>query len=101
MIHGQCVLKLHVRSTPDAPFTVIDDLEQCRAILHAFQLPMLKPEYMYAHHHHEGDLACWYNQGCWHSITEFPESYGARIMHQVNLGHTVDPQFIEPLSAVA
>ena len=33
----------------------------------------------------------WYNQGMWHSITEFPERCGRRSMHQVNLGHSVDP----------
>lgn len=59
-----------------------------------YQLPILRPEYVYAHNHQEGDLAVWYNMGMWHSITEFPERCGRRIMHQVNLGHSVDPDLV-------
>ncbi|GAA6018555.1 hypothetical protein JCM10207_007216 [Rhodosporidiobolus poonsookiae] len=98
MIHGQCALRAHIKTSPSSSVKTLTDLGEVRAFLQEFQLPILKPEYVYAHNHQEGDLAVWYNQGMWHSITEFPERCGRRIMHQVNLGHTVDPDKV-PLDA--
>ncbi|KPV77635.1 uncharacterized protein RHOBADRAFT_33795 [Rhodotorula graminis WP1] len=98
MIHGQCAMRVHVKRSADDEVKVLDDLGEVRAFLQAYQLPILRPEYVYAHNHQEGDLAVWYNQGMWHSITEFPERCGRRIMHQVNLGHNVDPDLV-PLDA--
>ena len=44
--------------------------------------PVFEPNNIYAHKHEEQDVILWYNRALWHSITEFPESYGPRIMHQ-------------------
>jgi alpha-ketoglutarate-dependent taurine dioxygenase len=30
--------------------------------------PVLKPENVYAHPHHEQDVILWYNRALWHSI---------------------------------
>jgi alpha-ketoglutarate-dependent taurine dioxygenase len=71
--------------------------------------PVLSPENIYAHPHQEGDVILWYNRALWHSIvrelitfliymgtnsreqTEFPESYGPRIMHQCNIAASDHP----------
>jgi hypothetical protein len=69
--------------------------------------PILSPEYIYAHPHQEQDVILWYNRAVWHSIvrlarhlnmcftnvrqTEFPESYGPRIMHQCNVAASDHP----------
>ncbi|GAA5971187.1 hypothetical protein JCM11641_004177 [Rhodosporidiobolus odoratus] len=82
MVHGQCALRVNIKRSPDDACKTLEDLAEVRAFLQEYQLPILKPEYVYAHNHQEGDLAVWYNQGTWHSITEFPESCGRRIMHQ-------------------
>jgi alpha-ketoglutarate-dependent taurine dioxygenase len=70
--------------------------------------PVLSPENIYAHPHQEQDVILWYNRALWHSIvrfdtpdlikthskyvqTEFPESYGPRIMHQCNVAASDHP----------
>lgn len=72
--------------------------------------PVLSPENIYAHRHEEQDVILWYNRALWHSIvrhlveickklipctnlgqTEFPESYGPRIMHQCNIAASDHP----------
>jgi alpha-ketoglutarate-dependent taurine dioxygenase len=70
--------------------------------------PILSPENIYAHPHEEQDVILWYNRALWHSIvriqpskmrtknsneiqTEFPESYGPRIMHQCNIAASDHP----------
>ncbi|KAI5477724.1 hypothetical protein MNV49_006007 [Pseudohyphozyma bogoriensis] len=92
MTHGQCAMALHLKSSPDGEVTEVTDLAEVRRILQEFMLPIMKPEYVYCHGHLEGDLALWYNQGMWHSITEFPERCGPRTMHQCNIAHVEDPK---------
>lgn len=92
MIHGQCALRLLLKSSPEGEVTTVTDLAEVRRILQTFQTPILRPEYVYPHNHQEGDLAVWYNHGMWHSIVDFKPNRGRRIMHQVNLAHTSDPQ---------
>jgi len=69
--------------------------------------PTLDPSNIYAHRHEEQDVILWYNRALWHSIvslvapkhftdtdplqTEFPESYGPRIMHQCNVAASDHP----------
>ncbi|ORY63816.1 alpha-ketoglutarate dependent xanthine dioxygenase [Leucosporidium creatinivorum] len=92
MIHGQVAMRVNVKTSPDSPVKVLEDLGEVRAFLQTYQTPILMPEYVYCHNHQEGDLAVWYNHGMWHSITEFPTSCGPRIMHQCNLGHNEEPK---------
>ncbi|KAL8292458.1 hypothetical protein RQP46_001070 [Phenoliferia psychrophenolica] len=86
MVHGQCALRLHIKTSKDAEVREVTDLAEVRSILQEFQTPILRPEYVLCHNHQEGDLALWYNHGMWHSITEFPTSCGC------NLAHTEDPK---------
>lgn len=74
--------------------------------------PALQPENIYAHPHQEQDVILWYNRALWHSIvshqlhgdlgvqqelilsclqTEFPKSYGPRVMHQCNIAASDHP----------
>jgi xanthine dioxygenase len=74
--------------------------------------PTLSPENIYAHRHEEQDVILWYNRALWHSIvsdlsiwklmmtatnslsvlqTEFPKSYGPRVMHQCNVAASDHP----------
>jgi alpha-ketoglutarate-dependent taurine dioxygenase len=71
--------------------------------------PVLRPENIYAHPHKEQDVILWYNRAVWHSIvsllsqkrysivayycvqTEFPQSYGPRVMHQCNVAASDHP----------
>ncbi|KAM5386434.1 hypothetical protein ACJZ2D_000397 [Fusarium nematophilum] len=55
------------------------------AFTHRLMRPALQPEIIYDHPHHEQDVVLWYNRALWHSIAEFPKSYGPRVMHQCNV----------------
>ncbi|KAI9733814.1 MAG: hypothetical protein M1818_007081 [Claussenomyces sp. TS43310] len=91
-VHGQGALKLHLKASPDDPEpTVVTDLHEVRAFLRALMRPVLEPRYIYAHRHEPGEVLLWYNRALWHSITEFPTSYGPRVMHQCNLAASDHP----------
>jgi len=90
-VHGQGAFKLFLKSSPDGEETVIDDLGEVRAFLHKLMRPVLEPSNIYAHRHEEQDVILWYNRALWHSITEFPDSYGPRIMHQCNVAASDHP----------
>ncbi|KAH7321892.1 hypothetical protein BKA65DRAFT_556224 [Rhexocercosporidium sp. MPI-PUGE-AT-0058] len=90
-VHGQGAFKLFLKSSSDGEETVISDLGEVRAFLHKLMRPTLEPSNIYAHRHEEQDVILWYNRALWHSITEFPESYGPRIMHQCNVAASDHP----------
>ncbi|KAI5238979.1 hypothetical protein E4T43_07027 [Aureobasidium subglaciale] len=90
-VHGQGAFKLYLKDGPDAEEVVIDDLKEVRAFMHKVMRPVLEPENIYAHPHEEQDVILWYNRALWHSITEFPKSYGPRIMHQCNIAASDHP----------
>ncbi|KAH8897226.1 TfdA family taurine catabolism dioxygenase TauD [Thozetella sp. PMI_491] len=91
-IHGQAAWKLYLKSSPDGEEKVIDDLAEVRAFMDRLMRHVIRPENIYAHHHMEGDVALWYNRALWHCITEFPDNYGPRIMHQCNVAASDDPK---------
>ncbi|KAL3475102.1 putative dioxygenase [Aspergillus californicus] len=90
-VHGQGACKLYLKSSVEGEETVVDDLSEVRAFMHKIMSPVLAPENIYAHPHQEQDVILWYNRALWHSITEFPESYGPRIMHQCNIAASDHP----------
>ncbi|KAL4928097.1 uncharacterized protein BDV17DRAFT_264823 [Aspergillus undulatus] len=59
--------------------------------MHKIISPVLSPENIYAHPHQEQDEILWYNRELWHSITEFPEFYDPRTMHQCNIAVSDHP----------
>ncbi|RDW62292.1 alpha-ketoglutarate dependent xanthine dioxygenase-2 [Coleophoma cylindrospora] len=90
-VHGQGAFKLYLKSSADGPEKIVTDLAEVRAFLHNMMRPVLEPSNIYAHRHEEQDVILWYNRALWHSITEFPESYGPRIMHQCNIAASDHP----------
>ncbi|CAH0052010.1 unnamed protein product [Clonostachys solani] len=90
-VHGQGAFKLYLKSAPDAEEKVVDDLKEVRVFMNKIMRPALEPENIYAHRHEEQDVILWYNRALWHSITEFPKSYGPRIMHQCNVAASDHP----------
>ncbi|KAK5731957.1 hypothetical protein LTR17_010909 [Elasticomyces elasticus] len=90
-VHGQGALKLYLKNHPDATEVVVEDLKEVRRFMERIMRPVLSPENIYAHPHKEQDVILWYNRAVWHSITEFPESYGPRIMHQCNVAASDHP----------
>ncbi|KAH7020728.1 alpha-ketoglutarate dependent xanthine dioxygenase [Microdochium trichocladiopsis] len=91
-IHGQAAWKLYLKSSADSEEKVVDDLAEVRAFMDRLMRPAIQPENIYAHHHTEQDVVLWYNRALWHSVTEFPDSYGPRIMHQCNVAASDDPK---------
>ncbi|KAF2092330.1 Clavaminate synthase-like protein [Saccharata proteae CBS 121410] len=90
-VHGQGAFKLYLKDSREVEERIVDDLGEVRAFMHKIMRPAISPENIYAHRHHEGDVILWYNRALWHSITEFPESYGPRIMHQCNVAASDHP----------
>ncbi|KAL4790928.1 hypothetical protein BDV19DRAFT_401736 [Aspergillus venezuelensis] len=90
-VHGQGAFKLYLKDRADGEETIITDLKEVRAFMHKIMSPVLSPENIYAHPHQEQDVILWYNRALWHSITEFPESYGPRTMHQCNIAASDHP----------
>ncbi|KAI8665750.1 TfdA family taurine catabolism dioxygenase TauD [Fusarium sp. Ph1] len=90
-VHGQGAFKLYLKNSPDAEETIVEDLKEVRAFMDKLMRPALQPENIYAHPHQEQDVILWYNRALWHSITEFPKSYGSRVMHQCNVAASDHP----------
>jgi alpha-ketoglutarate-dependent taurine dioxygenase len=90
-VHGQGAFKLYLKSSPNGSETIVEDLKEVRAFLDKIMRPALQPENIYAHPHKEQDVILWYNRALWHSITEFPKSYGPRVMHQCNIAASDHP----------
>lgn len=84
-VHGCCVHKLH-----RADGTTLE-LEQAREEVYRLMRPNIEPENLYVHDWAAGDLAIFFNQGVWHSVTgQFGEGE-RRLMHQCNIASGVDP----------
>ncbi|EMR62657.1 putative alpha-ketoglutarate dependent xanthine dioxygenase protein [Eutypa lata UCREL1] len=90
-VHGQGAFKLYLKDSPEGKEKVVDDLKEVRAFMDKIMRPVLNPENIYAHPHQEQDVILWYNRALWHSITEFPKSYGPRVMHQCNVAASDHP----------
>jgi xanthine dioxygenase len=101
MVHGICARKLFLRSSLDEVPTVIDDVLKIRAFLKTIQERVLKPEYIMIPKLEEGDIVMWANYQMFHSAVDYPAAYGARTMHQTNIGASKGPvgPFPIPMSA--
>ncbi|KAI0484975.1 TfdA family taurine catabolism dioxygenase TauD [Xylariaceae sp. FL0804] len=91
-VHGQGARRLFLKKDgEEEEETVVEDLAEVRRFMHKIMRPVLSPENIYAHRHEEQDVILWYNRALWHSITEFPKSYGPRVMHQCNVAASDHP----------
>lgn len=84
-IHGCCVYRLH-----RADGTILE-LEDARKEVHRLMRPNIEPENIYIHNWKSGDLAMFFNQGVWHSVTGQFKEGEKRLMHQCNIASGVDP----------
>jgi xanthine dioxygenase len=91
-IHGQAAWKLYLKSSPDGEEKVVEDLKEVRAFMDRLMRHVIRPENILVRHHKEGEVTLWYNRALWHCITEFPDAYGPRIMHQCNVAASDDPK---------
>ncbi|KAF2084924.1 alpha-ketoglutarate dependent xanthine dioxygenase [Saccharata proteae CBS 121410] len=66
---GCCVHALHTRDPSTGLVTTDQDLDSVRKICHDLLGKVYKPENIYAHRWHEGDLVIFHNRGVLHSIT--------------------------------
>jgi len=70
---------------------LIEDVKEIRAFLKPIQERVLEPEYILLPKVEEGDIVMWANYMVFHTAIDFPFSYGARTMHQANIGASVGP----------
>lgn len=91
MVHGMCVRKLYLRSSPDEEPRVMDDVAEIRKWLKPIQERVLKPEYIVFPRLDEGDMVIWANWQMFHTAVDYPDAYGPRTMHQANIGSTKGP----------
>lgn len=107
MVHNFIAQKLFIKTSPDSEERVIDDVDEVRAFLFPFSRKMLEPENILLAPYEEGDIAVWNNrvrifrkaaalrsnlfQCMQHTFIEYPESYGPRTMHQVNIAASKPP----------
>ncbi|KAL3422665.1 alpha-ketoglutarate dependent xanthine dioxygenase [Phlyctema vagabunda] len=99
-VHGIVARKLFLKPTLTSPVEEITDVVRIRKILHNWQSRILRPEYIFMAPVEEGDVGMWDNWSMFHSAVDYPESYGTRTMHQVNLGASDVPQGPRPVGIV-
>ncbi|KAI5478847.1 hypothetical protein MNV49_004579 [Pseudohyphozyma bogoriensis] len=85
MYQAPAIRKLHIRTSPDGPFTVLDDPVEVWEKLYKLERPFYTEDNILFAPLQEGDLAVWNNRAVKHSSVQFPESYGPRIAHQCHL----------------
>ena len=86
-IHGACVWKLHLRSSPDEASRTVEDLEEVRNLVYKLMRPGIDPKRVYCHAWQDGDLAIFDNRAVWHSV--LGQNFGSRLMHQCNLASPI------------
>ncbi|PVI04816.1 Clavaminate synthase-like protein [Periconia macrospinosa] len=91
MVHGICVRRVFMRSSPTDEPEVVEDLVRIREWLAKIQERVLKPEYIMLPQVVEGDIVMWANYQMFHTAVDYPDHWGARTMHQANIGASLGP----------
>ncbi|GAB7355487.1 hypothetical protein MBLNU459_g5982t1 [Dothideomycetes sp. NU459] len=92
-ILGCCVWSLITTDPDTGKQSVIDDIEQVRAICHRLQSKVYEAENVYAHRWQKGDLVIFYNQGVLHSITgQLSTQTEKRLFWQCNMASGTPPE---------
>ena len=86
-IHPSAVRKLHL-----ADGSVIDNLEEVRAIVHRIQRQGISPQYVYAHDWEEGDFVLFHNRGVLHSVVGAFAEDEVRLFRQCNVAASSFPE---------
>ena len=74
-IHGQAAWKLYLKDSADGEERVIEDLAEVREFMDRMMRLAIRPENIYAHHHHEQDVVLWYNRALWHCVVSVGETH--------------------------
>jgi len=101
MVHGICVRRAFMRSSLDEEPRVVEDLVEIRKWLATIQDRVLKPEYVMSPNVEEGDILMWANYQMFHTAVDYPDHYGARTMHQANIGASSGPVGPHPIPVSA
>lgn len=91
MVHGICVRRAFLRSSPTEEPEVVEDLVRIREWLASIQERVLRPEYIVLPEVVEGDIVMWANYQMFHTAVDYPDHWGARTMHQANIGASLGP----------
>lgn len=59
---------MYLKDSADGEERIIEDLAEVRAFMDKMMRPAIRPENIYAHHHHEQDVVLWYNRALWHCV---------------------------------
>ncbi|KAF2444154.1 Clavaminate synthase-like protein [Karstenula rhodostoma CBS 690.94] len=101
MVHGICVRRAFMRSSLDEDAQVVDDVVEIRRWLSNIQERVLRPEYIMNPKVEEGDIIMWANWQMFHSAVDYPDHWGARTMHQANVGSSRAPVGPTPIPVSA
>ncbi|KAK1911783.1 hypothetical protein P3342_013088 [Pyrenophora teres f. teres] len=91
MVHGICVRRAFLRSSEAEEPRVVDDVTEIWAWLKPIQELVLRPEYIMLPKVQEGDVIMWANYQVFHTAVDYPDHWGARTMHQANIGASQGP----------
>ncbi|KAJ4333863.1 hypothetical protein N0V95_009329 [Ascochyta clinopodiicola] len=97
MVHGICVRRAFMRSGPNEEPRVVENLEEIRVWLASIQERVLKPDYVMLPKVEEGDVVIWSNYQMFHTAVDYPDHWGARTMHQANIGASSGPIGLVPI----
>lgn len=100
-VHGICVRKLFLRSSPTEDPRVVEDVVEIRKLLKTIQERVLKPEYISIPTLEEGDIVMWANHQMFHTAIDYPASFGPRTMHQANIASSSPPVGPNPIPGMA
>jgi alpha-ketoglutarate-dependent taurine dioxygenase len=101
MVHGICVRRAFMRSSVDEEPRVVDDVVEIREWLATIQNRVLRPEYVMNPKVGEGDIIMWANYQMFHTAVDYPDHWGARTMHQANIGASEGPVGLFPIPSLA
>jgi alpha-ketoglutarate-dependent taurine dioxygenase len=97
MVHGICVRRAFMRSDLGEEPRVVEDVVEIREWLSKIQNRVLKPEYVMNPKVCEGDIIMWANYQMFHTAVDYPDHWGARTMHQANIGASQGPTGLFPI----
>jgi len=100
MVHGICVRRAFMRSSETEEPRAVDDVAEIRDWLKPIQERVLRPEYIMLPKVQEGDVIMWANYQVFHTAVDYPDHWGARTMHQANIGASLGPVGPVPIPSV-
>jgi alpha-ketoglutarate-dependent taurine dioxygenase len=91
IVHSICVRRAFMRSSVNEEPRIVENLKEIHTWLAKAQERVLRPEYVVQPKVEEGDIVMWANYQMFHTAVDHPDHYGARTMHQANIGASSGP----------